>query len=114
MEKARDDEMNAQVRATDDRQEVKPTRVVTAWGVFSLVFPVICLLSGVGLLMWKQQGEDQKSTALQLQFMNQTTSKMEAKIDVLVDQIQAKAERDAKQDQQILDLDRRMNRQEAR
>lgn len=111
MKRAQDEDMNAQARATDP-QEVKPTRVVTAWGVFSLVFPVIVVLSGVGLLMWKQQGEDQKSTALQLQFMNQTTSKMEAKIDVLVDQIQAKAERDAKQDQQLLDLDRRVTRQE--
>lgn len=106
-------EPDVSTRAADP-QEVKPTRVVTVWGAFVAFLPMLIGIGGTGLLMWKTQGEESRETKLQLQFMTQAIQDLRSDVKEATAQINAKSERDAKQDQQILDIERRLTRVEMR
>lgn len=107
-------EANDMSARPDDSPNMRPTRVVTTWGAFLASLPLLTAVGGTGLLMWKTQGEESRETKLQLQFMTNAIQDMKAEVKATGAQMSAKSERDAKQDQQILDIERRVTRIEAR
>lgn len=101
----------------DDAAEgrvVKPTRVLSAWSVFLATLPLVATIVGASLMFWKTQGEDQRETKTTLQFVMQTMLELKAEVKAANVQFNAKIERDARQDQELVNIDKRLTRLEDR
>lgn len=106
-----------QVRDSESPHNVKPTRVMPAWGVFVALLPLLVSVCGAALLFWKAQGEDRREARVEMDFVKQTLLEIKAESKVTNQQwvtlTTNSAMQNAKQDQQITDLDRRVTRLEA-
>lgn len=103
-----------QTRSTDLPLETKPTRVVTLVTAISVATPF--LLAGCGVV-WSLLSSQIAKDAARAETDKQVIEKLgdlKVNVQVLTDRMQLKSDIDAEQSAAIKDLDRRMNRVEAR
>ena len=106
-----------QLRENESPQNVRPTRVMTTWGVFIALLPLVLSVGGSVLLFWKSMGEERREARIEMDFVKQTLLEVRSELRTTNQQwvtlTTSNATQNAKQDQQITDLDRRVTRLEA-